>query len=606
MSYDYSSSDRQLNLPNPFKIENIFLGISAATISGLGLLLLFSARAKLNNSGAYGQYVALAVSIVLLAVAIKLAFNMLTQLRFFFGRGRPMSLAQELRPQQVGASPEANELKETLRQQALVFPEPQGALSGLLYSYVPNLIYAPRPIQGLANRQFKNAITMLVLLLSLVFALLFGRVGADEDSWQRVSHWIGLAYLGYVVMILMQPSGAMLAAREVWAELSPKGLVMAIVFAIVGPVILLMAAKFLPMIRGISPYPAVFVAMVVALLIYVLFFITLMRQVSQPPQTNVANKQESWNINCHPEQIVGELDRALQENWEEKIPNRCYFRQNANIDMNAKAGKFAAEIIEETQPFPVLTESLSFGAALSNPRYALLVLLNTAGTVLWCLAAGAMYVFGQAMINTGGGDTGMQPYTSLLYTIIFGALASFAFVAAHALWMRFDFTSRIVWLQLEGQYVTTRLDHGNQLNDTIRSSTNVIKIESMTYRLWCANLTSTTFGKDSARHIVAMAGDTNFTETMTLRLKEFALNQASIFAPVSRADLERHVALTNLNEASRDPETLQKLTSQLQQTATPQAVQIGATLLVQCPACGSGVETKDIFCGDCGQKLKAA
>jgi len=157
-----------------------------------------------------------------------------------------------------------------------------------------------------------------------------------------------------------------------------------------------------------------------------------------------------------------------------------------------------------------------------------------------------------------------------------------------------------------GQYVTTRLDHGNQLNDTIRSSTNVIKIESMTYRLWCANLTSATFGKDSARHIVAMAGDTNFTETMTLRLKEFALNQASIFAPVSRADLGRHAALTNLNEASRDPETLQKLTSQLQQTATPQAVQIAATLLVQCPACGSGVETKDIFCGDCGQKLKAA
>ena len=145
-----------------------------------------------------------------------------------------------------------------------------------------------------------------------------------------------------------------------------------------------------------------------------------------------------------------------------------------------------------------------------------------------------------------------------------------------------------------------------KLNDTIRSSTNVIKIESMTYRLWCANLTSATFGKDSARHIVAMAGDTNFTETMTFRRKEFALNQASIFAPVSRADLERHAALTNLNEASRDPETLQKLTSQLQQTATPQAVQIGATLLVQCPACGSGVETKDIFCGDCGQKLKAA
>ncbi len=604
MSYDYSSSDRQLNLPNPFKIENIFLGISAFVVGGLGLTLLFLARANINAQAAYGQYLALAAGVVLIVIAVKLAFNALTQLRFFFGRGRPMSLAPDLAPQQVGESGEANELKETLRQQALVFPEPRGALSGLLYSYVPNLIYAPSPLQGLANRQFKNAITMMVLLLSLIFALLFGRVGADNDSWQRVTQWIGLAYLGYVLVILMQPSGKMLNAQKIQAELSPKSLVIAIVFAIVGPVVLLMLAKFLPIIRGISPYPAVFVAMGVALLIYGLFFITLIRQVSRPPQTNVANKQDSWNINCHPGQIMGELDRALQEIWEEKIPNRCYLRQDANVDMNAKAGKFTAEIVEETQPFPTMRESLSFGMALSNPRYGLLVLLDTVGTLLWCLAAGAVYAFGRAMMSSGAVDTSVQPNTFLLYATIFGALASFSFLAASELWMRFEFSSRIVWLQLEGQYTTTRLDHGNQLNDTIRSSTNVIKIESMTYRLWCANITSTTFGKDAARHIMAMAGDANFAETMTVRLKEFALNQANIFAPTSRGDLERHTALAALNQTSRDLLALNKSTAQVSPSDASPAIKVLATLLAHCPACGAGIDVANSFCAECGQKLK--
>jgi hypothetical protein len=91
-----------------------------------------------------------------------------------------------------------------------------------------------------------------------------------------------------------------------------------------------MAAEILPMIRGISPYPAVFVAaMVVALLIYVLFYYIDATSNWRPATANnVANKQVvEYQLSSHPGEIVGELDRALQRKLgeEKKFPNRFIF-----------------------------------------------------------------------------------------------------------------------------------------------------------------------------------------------------------------------------------------------------------------------------------------
>lgn len=598
MAYDYSSSDRQLNLPNPLKVENIFLALSALLVGSISLVLLFNVRATLPSATGSGKFLALGVGIALLTVSVYLLFRMLTQLRFYFGRGRPDGLAAELAPQQVGITQDAQALSENMRQQALVYPEPTGALSGLLYSHVPNLIFAPIPLQQLANRQFKNAVLMLVLLASLTFALLFGRVGADDTTWQRVSQWIGLIYLVYVGVILLQPSGDALAARRMRGELTIQALVITIAFAIVGPVLLVMSAKFLPDPRWLTPFPAVFVVMMIALVIYALFFVSLMRYVKQPPQTSVAMQQEQWNLNCHPNQINTELDRALQETWPEKIPNRRYARIDAEIQPGTSAGQFSSQTIEETQPFPTTNESISFSSAIADTRFVFLVALNFVGTLLWALCAGAALAFANEVLKA----TPTNPQIFLLYSVAFGVLARFAFLAAHILWNRFEFNSRLLWIEMQGQFTVARLDHGNQLTDTIRSSAQAIKIEAMTFRIWCANITSVTFGKDSARTIVAMAGDSDYAKNLTQRLRNFATNQASIFTPTADADLERHAKLVAMNAAAHRPDALAALQSSIQ--AKTAAIATHAADDAQCPQCRAEIIGPAAFCSSCGYKLR--
>jgi hypothetical protein len=91
-------------------------------------------------------------------------------LRFFFGRGRPASLAPEIAPGASGGSPAADAIKEILRQGGLTYPEPQGAVEGLLYHWAPTLITAPREVQLLARRYMFNLAAIAATLASFAFS----------------------------------------------------------------------------------------------------------------------------------------------------------------------------------------------------------------------------------------------------------------------------------------------------------------------------------------------------------------------------------------------------------------------------------------------------
>ena len=98
----------------------------------------------------------LVAGLLLVGAGLVAAATAATRLRFFFGRGRPASLAPEIPAGASGGSPAGDAIKEILRQGGLTYPEPQGAVEGLLYHWAPTLITAPREVQLLARRYMFN------------------------------------------------------------------------------------------------------------------------------------------------------------------------------------------------------------------------------------------------------------------------------------------------------------------------------------------------------------------------------------------------------------------------------------------------------------------
>src|SRR3954463_10598426 len=170
MAYDYSSDNKRLELPNPFRVENGFLFACAVITLAGGVVALMWARDAIEAHSTRLGVAPLLVGVALLAAGFSFAVVAARRLRFFFGRGRPRSLAPEVAIGATGNSARADFYKSTLRQGGLEYREPQGALNGVLYHAVPRLITAPQVVQELAQVQFFNALAFAVTLASFIVA----------------------------------------------------------------------------------------------------------------------------------------------------------------------------------------------------------------------------------------------------------------------------------------------------------------------------------------------------------------------------------------------------------------------------------------------------
>ena len=93
MAYDYSSENKRLELPNPYRVENLFLfACAGVTIAG-GLVGLLWARTAIQSHATRLGVAPLLVGIALLMAGFAFAVIAARRLRFFFGRGRPRALA---------------------------------------------------------------------------------------------------------------------------------------------------------------------------------------------------------------------------------------------------------------------------------------------------------------------------------------------------------------------------------------------------------------------------------------------------------------------------------------------------------------------------------
>ena len=596
MSYEYSSESRSLDFPNPFKVENLFRFAGGLILLVGGFLLLMVSRGNLAQSLSLWSAAPLVIGVLLLVFGIAYIAKVMSQLRFFFGRGEPRSLALDLTAEAgVGDSASAG-LKETMRQNALTFQEPRGALNGLLYTLLPRLIFAPVRLQAMAQRQFHTALAMTVTLLSLLVAW----VGFGAS---RQSGWLGLFYFIFAGFLMLRPLEDGDLAK---ADLSVRGLVALILVAIFGPVLVPFAANRLPDISWLSLNGQTFFLLCAALCAVMLFFMALTKQLVAPPATTMGCETESLSFNAHPKQVIDELDRELQRNWVEKVPNRRYIKVLPVL--TGASGVFTGEILEETQPFAPSTQPrIDLATCLREPRYQWLSFLNLLGLALMAIAVVALVTFGMS-VKSDIMERSIFAYATFGAAMLL--VAHFCFKAGHLLWARFDFLSELVWIEMKGNYTSAKFDYGNQFTDHVKTQKDIINIETMTLRVWVAQIESVTFGKGTERSVIGMRGLPDKARYLCTHLSAFAGNQSMIIAPSSTADLQKVAALGAINQFSaKNNDGAASPAALMAKMGAPSslsaAVAAAGTPRV-CPGCATVNESDARYCTNCGSALGTA
>lgn len=523
MSYEYNAESQRMDFPNPTYVENWFLVATTTVLVIGGISLLVVSRSAMSGGHGLQSMLPLLLGLGLLVTGLRHGRRLFTQLRFFFGRGLPVGLAPELTPDAEGKSAQADAIKEMLRQNAITYPEPTGPLNGLLYAWIRDLIFAPRPVQNIAQRQFQTGIVIIVTLVSFLVAWL-------GFSDRQAAAWMGLFYFAFSVVLLLRPLEAGASAR---AQVGVRGLLVLVLVAIFGPVLLPLVSHSLPDIGWLSLEVQTLFLLLASLGSVGLYFRALMNQMGGPPNTNMAREQTSLSMNCHPKQLMDELDRTLQDDWVERIPNRRYVRTLPLVGNGT--GTFQAELVEETQPMPAADQRrLDVASAFRLTRFRWIAWLDVVGVALTTLAVGWMVVFG---VKLDPAVVEPRLFSLLTLGLAMLALGSYCLNAGRVLWQRFDFTSRVVWVEMQGNYQSARMDFGNTISDRVKTERQIINIETMTLRVWAAELDSVIFGKGATRIVTGLRGTPVLARQMVEHLTDFAREQSVVVAPTSQTDL---------------------------------------------------------------------
>jgi hypothetical protein len=479
-------------------------------------------------------------------------------------------------------------LRETIRQNAINYSVPTGAVDNLLYSLVRDLVFSPTRTQYLARAEFHNGLGLLFLLLCFAVSVL----GVGSAVAQA---WVGALYFVLVNALVLLPlrMGA-LGGRS----LSIRAIVAFIVAAMIGPVLLSQAIgnAGLPLGGAVQFVPVTAAILISALAAAGLLLKAAVAQVVRPNQIAMAQKLHTLSMNAPPAQIFLEFDREMQRGWTETVPNRIYLRQLPKLG-NLPAGSFEGHAIEETQPLPNDLKPLTFARCMALEAYRWLLALNLFAVVATAVGAG-MLLYAAIVPATWGA---LAIGASLLL------IARFAFDGGNKLWRRFEFTSRIYWLETHGNYQRAQTSIGTLLQDRVKTQKDIVNVEDMSLRLWVAEIDSVSFGPETERSLLSIRGLPDEAERLSAHLADFGMRQASVVAPSSSADLQRLAMLKKINPpqggnlASSIPQALggngaAAPAMSAPPTASPSAVRF-------CTQCGTKADGSAVFCGQCGTRL---
>ena len=320
-----------------------------------------------------------------------------------------------------------------------------------------------------------------------------------------------------------------------------------------------------------------------------------MAQVVRPNQIAMAQKLHTISMNAPPAQLFQEFDREMQRGWTETVPNRVYMRIPPKLG-NAQAGEFEGHALEETQPMPNDLQPLTF-EPLPGARY--LSLAADAGRVLAADRPRSAPACCSATASVG------QQWGALLIGLSLLLIARFGFSGGNGLWRRFEFTSRIYWLETHGSYQRARTEIGTLLQDRVKTQKDIVNVEDMSLRLWAAEVDSVSFGPDVKRSLTSIRGLPMEAERLSAHLADFGIRQSSIIAPGSQTDLQRLAILDKINPPQGNAAALSTGVQQAllgAPTTTPVATP-AASAARFCTQCGTPANTAAAFCGQCGTRL---
>jgi len=585
MAYEYGTQGATLDFPNPYRIENQFLALRAGVLGVAGVLLLMQARGVSQAPQAAQLVPLLAGGLLLVVLAVLQGAQAAMQLRVFFGRGQPPSLAPDIAREATGTSPRAQALAETLRQGAIALAEPGGALNGVLYSLHRHLVTAPAELRAFVEIRFANlfAVVGLLLLFGITWLL------TAAPSAQSLAAAVYVALGGLLIV------RSYLSGTERAVALKPLALAALLGFAIVGTVLIGRAAAALPQLAWLDSLALPRIALVLLLAsaaIEALGLVAGLAHVDAPPPASTANEQVALSFNADPNLLLHEIDRELQRRWVDGIPNRRYQWQAPAIEPTREAGNFAAAVLEESQPMPPqAVKRLDWGTCLAFPRFWWLAVIDVAGVAL-TVAGVAMWV------TLGAALAAREPALWALATMgfILVVVGGYALRVAHRLWGRLDFESTITWVEFGGAWARAQVGLGSQWNDRVRSERAVVNVESMTLRAWVVKARSVIFSyrdqRIGARTLVGMSGDVDAARDWVRQVRAFAQAQSSVVVPQAAADVQRLAQLRGANELAGSAP------APVLAAAAPAPAVVPAAR--HCIHCGTALHPGARFCHACG------
>lgn len=598
MSYEYNAANGRFEISNPYRIENLAVALCGGVASLAGIALLIGHREALALAHG-GGVMAVVVGLALLALGIVGIGRAMVQLRYFFGRGRPRDLSN-IDDETPGADARvAQWLKENLRQNALVYREPSGAIAGVLHHVFKDLIFAPREIRAAAETQAFNLLLTLAILLGLG-ATLFFYPASQTTSW--IAGFFGVLMFVMLLRPMLRKGTAYTRARAGIAFV-----IMVIAVPILVPPFLERFVANWVDISGLQLPRTVLLSVLVLLAAQALFFIALVRQIGPRPAINMACEQRSINMNANPAKLFEELERLLQTRWVEGIPNRRYAAKKLPDVLAGESGSFHGEAMEETQPLPKgASAQTSIKEQITLPVSRGLTGLTALAALCFLVATAVGYHLADAQI---GGER-VVSLVALAVTLFFSGI--YCLQNAHLLWGRVDFSSVLLWVELQGSFEEAQINIGNQLASAMSSSKRVINVESMTMRVWVAELDSVILSKDGRRDLIGMQGRPDLAVYFADHLQGFAQQAPSVVSPASATDQQRLAqigqtqrslggAIPNpLLSSSQSPAMPSQETTAAQGTAKPLD-----TPACRNPQCGKPVAADALFCSACGTKVAA-
>ena len=386
------------------------------------------------------------------------------------------------------------------------------------------------------------------------------------------------------------------------ARLTAASLIGLIAAAILAPVALALLGPSLPRLGEFTLNTQVFVMLCASLVACGLAMAAVLAQVDAAPQTRASVEQQRLSMNAPPASLMDELDRTLQSQWTERIPNRRYARIDPVTPATTPSGSFAGELLEETQPLPIAgTKAPTFSAALGERRHRALLLLDLHAVVLILLSVGFALYFVREFNVLGGWQ--QNRFSVAGTSAILALVAGFCFQSSSQLWGRFNFESVLTWVELIGNYQTSRIGTGNQFTSRMNTQNDVVRTEAATLRVWRARIESVVFGKDDVRRVTAMFSTEKEARTLAAHLMQFTQSQSVLVAPNSAADQARIAALNSGERGLAGPEVSAAQLQHGQHLAA--AIASTQPAPVHCTQCGTAAPPGARFCAICGTALAA-